>query len=369
VKAQVLGGAPQSLILEGKGTVDLPGCGAYVVNLGQAGYYRSLYPAENVTALAKDFTKLASIDQKGLLADNWQLGLGGYQPISRSLDLVDAVPANASAAILTALPDYLAATHDMFDGDAATQARVLSYASAKLAPILATIGMDAKEGEGAQTALLRQSLIATLGDMGDSAVVAEANRRFAALGTNPAALDGPMKFVWLRIVAKNADQATWDKLRAMANAAPTALEKSQLFSLLGRAKDEALSAKALDLALTDEPGKTTSADIISSVAEDHSMQAVDFALAHMDQYLPLIDSSARSRAIGRLGSGSADPAMADKLTVYADKYLTADSRKTTDRVIVAIKARAATRARLKPEVIAWLDAKSAPKTTKKKAKK
>ena len=370
VKAQVLGGAPQSLILEGNGMMELQGCGAYVVNLGQAGYYRSLYPADNVSALAKDFTKLASIDQKGLLADNWQLGLGGYQPMSRALDLVDAVPATASTAILTALPDYLAAAYEMFDGEAVNQQRLLGYASAKLTPMLTGIGMDGKDGEGAQVALLRQSLISTLGDMGDPAVVAEAKKRFDALLTNPAAMDGPMKFVWLRIVAKNADQATWDKIRAMANAAPTALEKSQLFSLLGRPKDQALSAKALDLALTDEPGKTTSADMISSVAEDHSMQAVDFALAHLDQYLPLIDSSARSRAVGRLGSGSADLALADKLDAYATKYLTPDSRKTTDRVIVAIKARAATRARLKPEVLAWLDAKAAPvKASKKKAKK
>lgn len=359
VKAQVVGGATQSMILHGSGTMELPGCGAYVVNFGQAGYYRSLYPAENVAALVKDFTRLASIDQKGLLADNWQLGLGGYQPMTRSLELVDAVPTTASAAILTALPDYLSAVHDMFDGDIANQQKVLTYASAKLTPILTRIGIDAKEGEGAQTALLRQSLIATLGDMGEGAVLAEARRRFAALDGNQAALDGPMKFVWLRIVAKYADQPTWDTIRKMANAAATPLEKSQLFSLLGRAKDENLSAQALNLALTDEPGKTTSADIISSVAAGHSMQAVDFALAHLDHYLSLIDSSARSQAIGRLGAGSADLAMADKLAAYADARLTDVSRKTTDRAIAAIKARAATRARLKPEVLTWLDARVA----------
>lgn len=368
VKAHVLGGNEQSMILYGKGMMELPGCGAYVINAGQAGYYRSLYPAENVALLAKNFTSLASIDQKGLLADNWQLGLGGYQPMTRSLDLVDAVPASASAAILTALPDYLDAAYDMFDGDAASQQKVLGYASGKLTPILTRIGMDAKEGEGAQTALLRQSLIATLGDMGEDMVLAEARRRFAALAGNPAALDGPMKFVWLRIVAKYADQATWDALRKMANSASTPLEKSQLFSLLGRAKDEKLSSQALNLALTDEPGKTTSADIISSVAIGNAAQAVDFALAHRDQYLALIDTSARAQAIGRLGGGSADPAMAEKLDSYADQYLTVESRKTTDRAIAAIKARAAARARLKPEVAAWLDAKLAPVKTK-KAKK
>lgn len=361
VKAQTLGGEVRTMVLQGTGSITVPGCSAYVVNAGQAGYYRSLYPAENVAALAKSFTQLPSIDQLGLLADNWQLGLGGYQPFARTLDLVDAVPADASDAILIALPAYVSAPHDMFEGDDATQKRILAYASGKLTPILARIGYDAKDGEGAQVPLLRQSLIATLGDMGDAAVVGEARHRFDALAANPEALDGPLKFTWLNIVAKNADQATWDKLRAMANAAPSALEKAQYFSLLGRAKDEKLTAQALDLAMTDEPGKTTSADIISSVSFDHSMQAVDFALAHLDKYMDLIDISAQTRAISRLGGGSADLVMADKLSAYADEHLTPEARKTTDRAIAAVKARAATRARLKPEILAWLDKKQKSK--------
>src|SRR3546814_17564056 len=97
--AQTIGGAQQRLILNGSAQVTLPGCGAYVINAGQTGYYRSLYPEANVKALAKDFTKLASMDQIGLLADNFQLGLGGYQPMGLALDLVDAVPAAASPAV------------------------------------------------------------------------------------------------------------------------------------------------------------------------------------------------------------------------------------------------------------------------------
>ncbi|MCB2014019.1 MAG: M1 family metallopeptidase [Sphingobium sp.] len=361
IKAQVTGHEAKNMILEGTGTLQLPGCGSYVVNLGQAGYYRSLYPAANVTALAKDFTKLASIDQSGLLADNWQLGLGGYQPMAQALDLLDAVPQDASDVILAAVPDYLEATYGTFEGDEANQKRLLAYTSKKLTPVLGRIGYDAQEGEGAQVPLLRQSLVSALGRMGDPAVVAEARRRFDALSANPEALDGPLKFVWLGIVAQNADQATWDMLRSMANSSTIAVEKAQLFSLLGRAKDEKLSAQALDLALTDEPGKTTSAAIVASVAVDHDMQAVDFVLANREKYEALIDVSARTQAMSRLGGGSADLAMADKLNAYADQYLTPESRKVTDRSIAAIKARAATRARVKPEIVSWLDKKTSRK--------
>ena len=353
VMAQTIGGAPQRLILQGKGQMVLPGCGAYVVNAGQTGYYRSLYPAANVQALAKDFTKLASIDQTGLLAKNFQLGLGGYQPIGLALDLIDAVPVSASPAVLAEVPGYLDSAYAMLESDKAAQAKVAAYTSAKLTPALSAIGYDAKSGEGAQVPVLRSALISTLGDMGDKAVVAEANRRFAALASDPAALDGPLRNVWLAIIAKNADQATWDKLRAMAKGAKSDLEKSSLFALLGAAKDEGLGAKALDLALTDEPGKTTSAAIIAQVGAEHPMLAVDYVLAHRAQYEALIDVSARSQALARLGGGSADPAMATKLDAYATQYLTPESRKVVDRSIAAIKTRIETRSRLKAPLAAW----------------
>lgn len=357
VKAQTIGGQEQRLILKGQGQMTLPGCGAYVINAGQTGYYRSLYPQENVRALAKGFTRLASIDQTGLLADNFQLGLGGYQPMGLALDLIDAVPATASPAVLAEVPDYLTSAYTMLESDKAAQAKVAAYASGKLTPVLASIGYDAKAGEGPQVPVLRSALVSALGSMGDAAVVGEARRRFAALGENPGALDGPLRNVWLRIIAENADAASWNRLRAMANGAKTDLEKSTLFALLGAAKDEALANKALDLALTDEPGKTTSAAIISQVGGEHPMLAVDYVLAHRQQYEAMIDVSARSQAIARLGGGSADPAMVTKLDAYATQYLTPESRKVVDRFISAIKTRIETRARLKPELVAWFGRK------------
>ncbi|AOF97776.1 M1 family metallopeptidase [Sphingobium sp. RAC03] len=353
VMAQTIGGAPQRLILQGKGQMTLPGCGAYVVNAGQTGYYRSLYPAANVEALAAGFTTLPAIDQTGLLADNFQLGLGGYQPMGLALDLIDAVPATATPAVLAQVPGYLDSAYAMLEGDTAGQAKVAAYTSAKLTPVLTGIGYDAKPGENPQVPVLRSALVGTLGEMGDKAVVAEANRRFAALASDPAALDGPLRNVWMAIIAKNADQATWDKLRALAKGAKTDLEKSTLYALLGGAKDEKLARQALDLALTDEPGKTTSAAIISQVGYEHPMLAVDYVLAHRAQYEGLIDVSARSQALARLGGGSADPAMATKLDAYATQYLTPESRKVVDRAIAAINTRIETRTRLKPALTAW----------------
>jgi len=356
VMAQVLGGTPvRTVLIGGKGQISLPGCGAYVVNAGQTGYYRSLYPAAGIAALAKDFGNLAAIDQLGLLADNWQLAEAGYQPAAQALSLVDAVPANAGPAIQSALADYIGKIDGYTDKDPKAREKARAYGRARLEPQLTAIGFDAKAGEDPQIGVLRQSLVSTLGALESPMVLGEAKRRFAALASDPAAIDGPLRESWLRIIARNADAATWDRLRTMANAATGQIERTQLFTTLGQAKDEALAAKALDLALTDEPGKTTSAGIIAAVGGEHPMQAVDFVLAHRQAYEALIDVSARSQALARLGGGSDDPAMVTKLDGYATSFLTPQSRSVIDRAIASVKGRIATKARMRPAIAEWLN--------------
>ena len=77
------------------------------------------------------------------------------------------------------------------------------------------------------------------------------------------------------------------------------VERASLYQLLGRAKDEALARRALDLALTNEPGKTTSAGMITAVAGAHPRLAIDFVLSHLEQVNQLIDISGRSRFMSR----------------------------------------------------------------------
>ena len=104
------------------------------------------------------------------------------------------------------------------------------------------------------------------------------------------------------------------------------LVRVELYQLLGRAYDEALARRALELAMTAEPGATNSSQIIGSVAGAHPDLAFDFALANRERVEALVDVSSRSRFLSGLAAGSADPAMIDKLTAYAARYLTPQSR-------------------------------------------
>ena len=189
--------------------------------------------------------------------------------------------------------------------------------------------------------------------MADDRVEAEASRLFARLQQDPAALDGPLKTTWLDVIAKNATAEQWNQLLAMARNSKSSVERSTYYALLGRASDQGLAKKALNLALTDEPGKTVSAGMISAVAESHPDLAVDFFFANEAKIAPLIDDSARARYLAGLGRSSQDPAMITKLERYAARQ-DPDTAKPILRTVGVLKEGAKVRPRTLAQVKTWL---------------
>ena len=342
----------RTVVTGGAGTLKLAGCGPVIVNAGQTGYYRTLYGRDAIKGVVAAFAMLPAIDQLGLMADSWSLGLAGYQPAADVLDLAAATPAAADPQVWQRIASVFSAIDGYFDGDV-RQADFRRFAIARLQPKFAAIGWQARAGEAAPIANLRNTLIYVLGDLADPSVIAEARRRYAAND-----LPAPIRGAALGVVAGNADSATWDKLHAEAAAEKTPLVKQQLYDLLASPKDKALAARSLDLAISDEPGATTSAGMIARVSNNHPDLAYDYALAHLAAVNRLIDETSRDRFVPGLASGSSDPAMIGKINAYADKYLTAGTRRDADVAAAAIAYRVQIKRDRLPAIGAWLDSYS-----------
>jgi aminopeptidase N len=347
-----------TLVSGGKGTLTLPGCGAVIVNAGQSGYYRTLYAPKEFAQLAQSFATLAPIDQLGLLSDSGALGLAGLQPASSVLDLVKATPASADPQVWSRIAGLFDTLHSRYVGEMpgvqARQQRLDAFAIARLAPVMAQTGWEARSGEPSAVANLRERLIETLGELGDAKVIAEARRRYAAMDRDPAAVPGPLRKTVLSVVAQHADAATWDALRTRARAETTPLLRDRLYVLLASSEDKALAERALQLALTDEPGLTNSAAMISMVAQRYPDMTVDFALANISMINQRVDASSRSRYFARLAGSSSNPAMVAKLKGYAQANLAASARGDVEAAIAAIQDRIKVNAARLPEIDAWL---------------
>ena len=359
VIAQIAGSAAQgrTLVAGGKGSISLPGCGAVVVNAGQSGYYRTLYAPKSFAQLAAGFAGLAPIDQLGLLADSWALGMAGLQPASSFLDLAQATPAGADPQVWGRIAGTFAAIHNQYAGDAAGQKRFDAYALARLAPVMADIGWNAAENEATPRTNLRAQLIEVLGHLGDPATLAEARRRYAAMANDPQAVPAALRKSILAVVAAHADAATWDALRAAARTEASPLVRDTMYGLLATANDPALAGRALALAITGEPGETIGAEMISTVAETHPDLAFDFALANMAAVNARIDASSRSRFFPALARGSSDPEMVGKVRRYAEANLAPEARRDAETAIAAIQDRLKVRGERVPEIDGWLKRK------------
>jgi len=345
----------RTLVQNGAGTATVPGCGTLVVNYGQTGYYRTLYSPALLSAITRNYARLRPLDQIGLLADNWSLGLAGYQDAGLALDLVRAAPENGNQRLLIRMANILAQVHGMYGEDAAHRAMVTRFAFARLEPAMRRIGWTARAGEPANDAVLRNELIGTLGALGHPATVAEANRRFAA--NDPSVQGGPLRATILAIVARNADEATWQRFRQLARDERSSQVRVDLYRLLGSVEDEGLARRTLELALTDEVGATNASQIFGAVAGAHPDLAFDFAVANRERVEALVDASSRSRFFAQLAGGSADPAMIDKLNAYAARHMTQQSRGAVDRAIASITDRLRVRRERLPQITRWLEAR------------
>jgi aminopeptidase N len=342
-----------SALVDGQATMKLPGCGPVLVNAGQSGYYRTLYAPAQLAALKQDFGKLAPIDQLGLMSDSWAEGMAGLVPVSDFLDMAKATPTDAAPEIWAEVAGSLVGLDDYYRGDQARQDRFRAYAVAQLKPVFARVGWDARPNESTSTTLLRTQLIGALGDLDDQDMLKEVRRRYDAQATDPKAVPAALRKTILSIVAQHADTATWDKLHAEAKAEKSPMIRDRLYGLLSVAEDKALAQRALDLALTDEPGATNSAGMIRGVSWQHPEMAYDFAMAHRAQVDKLVDSTSSSRYYPALGSKSFEPAMIAKIKAY-EATIAPGARRPAETVIANIRYRMMVRKDRLPAVDAWL---------------
>ncbi len=367
VTAEVLGSASEpahTLVTEGKAQVRLAGCGPVLINVGQTGYFRTLYSSSQFNALTTQFARIAPIDQLGILSDSWALGLAGLQPVSDFLNLANVVPLDADPSIWMKIARVYNSIYLSYASGAEKESKEQRefgrYAITRLKPVMDKMSWNKQSDDTTAAVNLREQLIDVLGQLGDEATIAEARRRYvrsitAKEADSSAEFPVELRKVIMKVVALNADTETWNKLRALAKTEKSAMMKDQLYLLISSSKDPALARRALAVAITDEPSATTSAGMVAEVARLHPDLAFDFAIAHLAQVDQFVDAGSKSRYLPRIASSSVMPGMIEKLKSYANTHLASSSQVSTNIAIANIHFQIKIRSQRLPVITTWLD--------------
>jgi aminopeptidase N len=326
-----------------------------IVNVGQAGYFRTLYAPAAFEKLAAQFHALTPIDQLGLLNDSRSLGYSGDEPLSDFLALASAVTPDMDTYVQDNVAQRLDGIDSLYEG-LPGQAAFQAYGRRVLAPIFAKVGWTSVPGESQNTTLLRASLLDALSDLDDPAVIAEARRRFAAFVADPATLSTDLRRSVLEIVATHADEATWEQIHTLAKNAKSSLEKRELYVLLGSVHNRDLANRALQLALSDEPPLTVRPSILDAVSDHYPELAVAFASDHVDVFNKILEPDSRSQFVPRLASPSHDTAILAPLRTYANAHIPADAQGDVVKAEATVTFNAKVRTQRLPDIDRWLAA-------------
>lgn len=358
------GGRARTVLLGPAGaTLRFAGCGeALKANLGENGYYRTIYDAAAFAPLARGFARFGAADRADLLGDQYALFEAGDAPLSAYLGLVSRLAAEheSSVAVWEDTISHLQAIDSLLRGSPARD-RFRVFACAVLRPEFARLGWEPKPGESFLATLLRPELITALGRLEDPAVSAEARRRFAAWRRDPASLPASLVGPVALVVGEHADPATWEVLAGLVRRAPDTEQKLRFFDAAAATHDPSLLRRAVALAasgvipdgrigfelrraaiLSDRPD-----DVFALVRADEAQVSAHLTGGEVANLLP--DTAAGSSDTATAAALLADPAShgSDGARIEAEKA--ADNIRT--RAVLAGRAAGA--------VSAWLSGRPA----------
>jgi aminopeptidase N/puromycin-sensitive aminopeptidase len=312
-------------------------------------------------------TGLTPPERIGLLGDRWALMHGGQGTVGEFLDLALAVKQDPNATVLDSALGKVETVGKTIatDGD---RARLDAVVRREFGPVYAGLGTPGKR-EPWERVELRETLFGALGEAGDPAVLAQAERvtndLFAGhkAGANPGANAGDSAIVdaAVALAAAKGDAEMYDKLvRVGRNTADPGLKEDTL-RLLTRFQAPALVARTLEYAVSDEVRSQDSWTLIALLLTRRETQ--EQAWAFVEQHWAAIQRKATVNSGARIVEATGAFCSAqkrDEVASFFAAHPVESAERTLAKALGSIDACIHLRATQEPELRRWLDAHQGP---------
>jgi len=336
------------LLTKKQATIQRPGCdGALVLDPNAVGYYRVQYSPRLFDAISSHFGHYSASVRLKTLSDAAALVAANRLDAGAYLGLLPKIADEPKVAVWDTALNTIASFDNLLRGDALRPA-FQRYAVQLLSPKFSQLGWAERQGEPLQDRELRRKLISALGDYGDTAVIAEAQRRFQTFLKQPESLTGDLADAVIVIAGEHADESTYDALSSLAQKALTTEEKVRYYRGLTAARDPKLGERSLALALSEQVPPLIGPRILALVANggEHERLAWDYARAHGDELIKKVAMFARNRYFPNIVGSANDVIFADELEAYVKTHLEPAAMTEALRTSDAIRLRAGRKQRL-----------------------
>jgi aminopeptidase N len=354
------GGAsvPQCELLGGREqTFKLDRCGLNAfLNAGGAGYYRSAYPAEAITALSSKMDKLTAVERLALLNNEWALVRSGSHRIGSFMDVAWGLRSDQSATIirnlgqqLTFITDYLVTGADRDEYQ--------QWVRRLLRPAIQELGWTAKPGDSDERRQLRATVFYILGYNGrDPEVLEQANKFLQEYLRDPATVDPTLLHPVLRLAAMQGTPALYDELRRRAAASSDPETYYRYLEALANFSDPELLQRTLEYALSNDVRSQDMAHLVAAVMANPAGRelAWQFVRSHWDQ-VQQKGSVYSGIYLVQAMSSFCDPTMAQQVQQFFQEHPLPVVERNVRQSLEQIHDCVETRQRQQPDLAHWLE--------------
>ncbi|XP_012284370.1 puromycin-sensitive aminopeptidase [Orussus abietinus] len=249
---------------------DVPADAWVKVNPGTVGFYRTRYDSEALSRFlpAIEDRSLPPLDRLGLLDDLFAMVQAGHDSTVEVLRLTEAFRAEDDYTVWLSVVNCLSkigALIEHLEFEGAFKAFVRSL----LAGTRDRLGWDAKPGESHLDTLLRSLVLGRMAVLDDEETVREAKRRFELHLSGEETLSADLRSPVYRAVLASGGAETFEAVLGLYRNTDLHEEKDRLMRAFGAIRDEALLAKVLEFAMSEEVRSQDTVFVILSVATSY----------------------------------------------------------------------------------------------------
>ena len=278
-----------SLFTGRSATVDAPGADAddwIKVNAGGTGFYRVQYQPEDLMRLtaAVRADALSTPDRLTLLEDAYALSRARHIPAAQFLDLAESYVNDEDYSVWAALASQLGAIQSLSRAEPYLD-RFRVFGRKLTEALVRSVGWEAPADEPHLRTLLRSVALSAAGGFENSAVLDEAQARFARFLNDESSLRPDLRAVVYNLAAERGDADTFETMQRLEREFDLQEEKVRMQGALTQFSRPALLQRALEMSLDQQQIRVQDAPrILMGVAGN--IRGLDIAWAFMKDNWP-----------------------------------------------------------------------------------
>ena len=235
-------------------SIDAPGAAGWIkVNAGGTGFYRVQYQPEDLTRLTAAVREgaLSTPDRLTLLEDAYALQRARHIPAAQYLDLAESYVNDEDYSVWAALASQVGAIESLSRAEPYLD-RFRAFGRRLTETVVRSVGWEAPADEPHLRTLLRIVALSSAGGFENSAVLDEAQARFARFLNDESSLRPDLRALVYNLAAQRGDADTFETMRRLEREFDMQEEKVRMQGALTQFSRQDLLQRALEMSLDQQ---------------------------------------------------------------------------------------------------------------------